>query len=311
MKLYFAPLEGITKFIYRNVHAEIFGACDAYFAPFITPSDNERIGRKAIRDILPENNGGLPLNVQVQTNCAASFLKFEYKITPLGYDEVNMNLGCPSGTVVNKGRGAGFLRDPEALDAFFDEVFSKTKLKISVKTRSGFYSGDEMETLTKIYNRYPFTEVIIHPRTRNDFYNGVPDYDVFKKAYAELTHPVCYNGNVFEAEDYQRIVTAFPKLNSVMLGRGAIANPALFRELKGGKKLTTRELIMFSEKLMEAYYEELQSEVFTLQKLKEVWMYMMWNFPEEKKVMKKIKKATSLSEFRNTVCCLPEIPEKK
>lgn len=307
MNLYFAPLEGITQWIYRNLHHEMFGGCDAYFAPFITPSDNEKIGRKHIRDILPENNAGVPLKIQVQTNCAASFLKFEEKIKDLGYDEINVNLGCPSGTVVKKGRGAGFLREPDQLDAFFSELFEKSKYKISVKTRIGFESGAEMERLMKIYNRYPFSLVIVHPRTRNDFYNGVPDDAVFENAYRTSRNKVCYNGNIFTKEDYEKKILQFPDLDSVMLGRGAIANPAVFREIKGGKKLTTEELVTFSNCLEERYYAKLQSEPFTLQKLKEAWMYMMWNFPDETKILKKIKKANKLSELRAAISCLPEL----
>ena len=67
-KLYFAPLEGITTYMYRNIHNEMFGGCDAYYAPFITPSDNEKIGRKGFRDVLPENNAGVNLKLQVLTN---------------------------------------------------------------------------------------------------------------------------------------------------------------------------------------------------------------------------------------------------
>ena len=309
MHLYFAPLEGITKFIYRNVHHEMFGGCDAYFAPFITPSDNEKIGIKALRDVLPENNAEVPLKIQVQTNQAASFLKFEDKLKKagLGYDEVNINLGCPSGTVVKKGRGAGFLRDPDGLDRFLSEIFEKSSLKISVKTRTGFSDSSEMERLTEIYNRYPITLVTVHPRTRNEFYNGVPDKNVFRKVYETSQNPLCYNGNIFTVEEYRKIAEEFPKLDGVMLGRGAIANPAIFREIKGGAKLATHELLAFTEKLTEAYLQELKSEVYTLQKLKEVWMYMMWNYPEEKKIIKQVKKSKKISEFHHAIMCLPEI----
>ena len=307
MKLYFAPLEGITKSIYRNLHAEMFGGCDAYYAPFITPSDNEKIGRKNVKDILPEHNASIPLCVQVQTNNAASFLKFEDKITPLGYDAVNINLGCPSATVVNKGRGAGFLQDPVALDAFMAAIFEKSRMHISVKTRLGFWDRNEMDDLMKIYNRYNLSLLIIHPRTRNDFYNGVPDDAAFEKAYAASVSPICYNGNIFTKADFERVTKRFPNLDSVMLGRGAIANPAIFREIKGGAPLATEELIAFSDELLKRYYKELQSEVFTLQKLKEVWMYMMWNYPEEKKILKSIKKANHFSDFLAAIQLLPKL----
>lgn len=307
MNLYFAPLEGITTHIYRNTHAQMFGGCDSYFAPFITPSDNERISIKSLRDIIPDANQDINLTVQVLTNRSDSFLKFEEKIRDLGYTSVNINLGCPSGTVVKKNRGSGFLRDPDALDSFLHQIFDSSKLGISVKTRSGFSSGTELETLMTVYNKYPFTSLIIHPRSRADFYNGNPNVEVFAKAYKTSENKVCYNGNVFSAQDYQRIVRDFPDAEGVMLGRGAVANPALFREIRGGEKLKTAELIDFTRTLAEQYLPVLGSEVYTLHKLKEIWMYIMWNFPNEKKVLKAVKKSSHLSDLFAAIKLLPEV----
>ena len=306
MNLYFAPLEGITTYTYRNTHAEVFGGCDAYFAPFITPSDNEKLSLKCLRDIVPDANK-VNLKVQVLTNRVDSFLKFEDKIRGLGYDSVNINLGCPSGTVVKKNRGSGFLREPEALDAFLDGVFSESRLKISVKTRTGFASGAEMDGLMEIYNKYPMTSLIIHPRARADFYNGEPDMAVFTKAYAVSKNKVCFNGNVFSAEEYRSVAAEFPDLDGVMFGRGATANPAIFREIKGGKPLETQELAEFTDILAERYLKVLGSEVYTLHKLKEIWMYMMWNYPQEKKILKAVKKSNRLPDLLEAIKGLPRL----
>lgn len=306
-KVSFAPLEGITTHIYRNAHREMFGGCDEYYAPFVSPSDNEKIGRKGFRDILPENNPNIPLRVQVLTNNSVSFLKFADKIKEYGYSEINLNLGCPSGTVTGKGRGAGFLRDTERLDRFFSDVFENANIKITVKTRIGFLSEGEMENLMKIYNKYPVAELIIHPRTREEFYKGTPHMDAFKKAYETSKSPVAYNGNIFKREDFERITKEYPNLSSVMIGRGAIQNPAIFREIKGGKRLSTQELLLFSKKLEKCYEEKLDCNVFTVHKLKEVWLYMMENFPEETKILKAIKKATHTKDIISATEMLPEI----
>ena len=180
-------------------------------------------------------------------------MKFEKKVASLGYDEININLGCPSSTVVKKGRGSGFLREREALDNFLYEIFSQTNAKVSIKTRTGFHSGEEMEELIEIYNKYPLSLLIIHPRARSDFYKGEPDMEVFQKAYQKSNNKVCYNGNVFNASDFDNICKNYPNIDSVMLGRGAIVNPAIFRELKGGKKITTDELVEFSMLLLDRY----------------------------------------------------------
>ncbi len=301
MNLYFAPLEGITTYTYRNTHAEMFGGCDAYFAPFITPSDIERVSIRSFRDLMPDKNVGVELKAQVLTSQAESFLKFADKAKEIGFREININLGCPSGTVVKKGRGSGFLRDPEGLDKFFYEVFSKTDVTVSVKTRIGFDSGDEMERLMEIYNKYPISLLTIHPRARMDFYGGMPDMKVFDMAYNMSKNKVCYNGNVFTKEEYEDIIQKYPNLGGVMFGRGAVKNPAIFREIRGGKKLSIEELKEFTERLIKNYNGVLKSDYFTLGKLKEIWMYIMWDYPEEKKVLKAIKKSSKLSDLTGAI----------
>ncbi len=307
MQLYFAPMEGITTYTYRKTHAAFFGGCDMYYAPFIVPSDKERVSRKCIRDILPEHNEGIPLRVQVLTIQADSFLKFEDKIRSRGYQEVNLNLGCPAARVVQKGRGSGALKDTVHLEKFLLETMARTHMDVEIKTRIGFADKSEADALLDIYNQLSLTRLIVHPRTKLDYYGGVPHDDVFAAYYERSKNPLCYNGNVFSVEDYARVTERFPHIESVMLGRGAIANPALFREIRGGARLTTEELIGFSEKLIENYYAVLQTEVFTLQKLKEIWVYILWQFPDETKVAKAIKKSGNLEEFKAAIRKLPPI----
>ena len=297
-QLYFAPLEGITGHIYRRAHADMFGGVDAYFAPFITPTENERLSSKRLRDILPENNKYLTLKVQVLTKEPKAYASFEKKVKSLGYDEVNFNFGCPMPTIVNKNTGAGFLRDREVMTSFLDEVLQNSQLKISVKTRLGIKDAVEMDGLMEVYNQFPLSELIIHPRTLADFYNGVPHKDTFAKAYSQSKNPVCYNGDILTKEDFESIVKTFPELSGIMIGRGAVKNPALFREIRGGKPLSTDENFAFSDLLLERYHEILKSETHTLQKLKEVWSYMIVHFPDGKKTFKKIRKANRFSDFK-------------
>ena len=307
MKLYFAPLEGITTYTYRNTHKEFFGGCDKYFAPFITPSSNERVSIKSLRDIVPEKNSGTPLTVQVMANQPEAFLNFEDKIMELGYSSVNLNFGCPSSTVVKKNRGAGIFRDLKILDSFLNEIFKKSNLEISVKTRTGYSDGESFGTIMNIYNQYPISELIIHPRCREEYYKGEPNTEYFKLGLSLAKMPVCYNGNIFSLNAYKKIEGNFPNINSVMLGRGAIANPAIFREINGGTPLCTYEVVEFTKALMPKYLEVLGSEIYTLHKLKEIWIYIMWNYPDEKKILKAIKKSNRLTDLISAIECLPEI----
>ena len=305
MKLYFAPLEGITTYTYRNTHYEMFGGCDEYFAPFITPCENEKLSIKNMRDILPENNIVKPV-VQALASNAEAFVDFTLKIKEFGYEKVNLNFGCPSGTVVKKGWGAGALRDTDKLDEFLKYSFNNVKIDISVKTRTGFYNHDEFDTLLDIYKKYDITELIVHPRIREEYYNGMPNPDSFDKAYNCFGKKSCYNGNIYNVDDYNELIKKYPDLASVMIGRGAIKNPAIFREIKGGKRITTQELVAFSNELEKRYFKLLQSDMYTLHKLKEIWIYIMQNFPEEKKILKAVKKSSKLVELNNAINCLPE-----
>lgn len=306
MQLYFAPLEGITTYTYRNTHKEIFGGCDFYYAPFITPVENEKLSLKNLRDIAPENNRDTPLKVQVLTNNINAYLKFENEIVPMGYREVNLNFGCPSGTVVKKNRGAGFLRDTESLNSFLKDVYMNTGLKVSVKTRIGFYDVSEWKELFGIYSKYPLELLIVHPRTREMLYNGYPHAESFDICYDTYQSPLCYNGNIFSKSDFEKASEKYPLLHGIMLGRGAVMNPAIFREIKGGEKLKTEELIAFSRLLEERYYKLLGCEHYTLHKLKEIWIYMVSNFPDEPKIAKEIKKSNNLKDLNNAINRLPK-----
>lgn len=300
MKTYFAPLEGITTYTYRNAHHEMFLGVDTYFAPFIVPTENERISVKTLRDILPENNN-IKVIPQVLCSSGDAFCEFVKKIKYLGYEEINLNLGCPSGTVVKKQRGSGALRDTDRLHKFLEEIFSRADIKISIKTRAGFYSHEEFPGLLDIYNEYPVSELIIHPRVREELYSGKPNMETFDYSYKNSKHKLCYNGDVLSVKDYERIRDKYPKINSIMIGRGAIGNPAIFREIKGGEKIKIQELIDFSKKLEERYLEVLGCEHYTVHRLKEIWLYIMRNFPEDKKTTKAIKKSNSLSDINNAI----------
>lgn len=306
MELYLAPLEGITTYIYRNAHRELFGGCDEYFAPFIVPTDNERLSIKNLRDIMPEDNLVKP-KIQVMCSKAEAFAQFVEKVKALGYDEVNLNLGCPSGTVVKKRRGSGALKDTDALDEMLNRIFAENHVKISIKTRAGFYSHDEFDDLLEIYKKYPVSKLVVHPRIREEYYKGKPNLDSFEKAYKIFGDKLCYNGDIWSVEDYEGICKKFPGIDSVMIGRGCVKNPAIFREIKGGKKLATAELICFSNVLEKKYLELYCSEVNTFHKLKEIWMYAILNYPNEEKLAKAVRKSTKLTELNSAINCLPEI----
>ncbi len=324
MKLYFAPLEGITGYLYRNAHYDHFSGVDKYFTPFLSPNQNRALNPKEIRDVLPENNKEIPLVPQILTNRGEFFLRAARELEErYGYEEVNLNLGCPSRTVTAKGKGAGFLAEREALDCFFQEVFEKIRIRVSVKTRIGMDEPEEFRHLMKIFNKYPLHELIIHPRVQKDYYDNLPDWKAFGEAMRMSRNPVCYNGDIFTVEDFRRFRREFPEADKVMLGRGLLRNPLLAEEIRKEMEQSGRESLAarrgdipagpgdaggdeermkaFHDRLYGDYQSAMSGEKNVLFKMKEFWVYAGHSFPGAEKCLKKIKKASRLAEYEGAV----------
>ena len=309
MKYYLAPMEGITGHIYRNAYEKYFHNIDKYFTPFIVPNQSLSLKTKELRDLLPENNEGLNVVPQILTNDAEGFILTANKLKQLGYDEINLNLGCPAGTVVSKKRGSGFLVYPDELDKFLDEIYKISDMKISIKTRLGKERPEEFYNLIEIYNKYPLEELIIHPRTREDFYGNIPNLKMFKEALSLSKHSICYNGDIFTTENYNEIVKEFPEIDKVMLGRGVLANPGLIGEIRENNFISKEILKEFHDEIFENYTILLNEDKNAMYRMKELWGYMSHIFTDNKKYYKKIKKAQKAKDYREAVSRLFEEQE--
>ena len=302
MEYRFAPMEGISDAVYRKIHREFFPGIDRYYTPFLSPNQNRKFSTKELREILPEWNAGTPLVPQLLCRDPQDFLWAAGEIAELGYPEVNLNLGCPSGTVTAKKKGAGLLGDPDELDQFLDIVCRAIPIKLSVKTRLGMAEPDEFYRILRIYNRYPICEVIIHPRTRPEFYKeGTIHREYYGYALEHSRCPVCYTGDLRTAEDVEALKAEYPAAESVMIGRGLVENPALVREILTGEKLTKDEVFRFHEALFEAYTEAFGGVQNAVPRMKEIWTYLIRWFADAEKVEKALRKATRKEDFSTAV----------
>ncbi len=299
-------MEGITGYLYRNACHSFFPGTDKYFTPFIAANEKGKLSTKEKNDILPEHNEGIYLVPQILTNRAGCFLAAERTLRYYGYQELNLNLGCPSGTVVSKYRGSGFLAKPEELDHFLEEVFAHTNCRISVKTRLGLHEPEEFYKIMEIYNKYPLTELIVHPRTQKDMYRNKPDWEFFSYAAGHSRAPLCYNGDIFDIESYRRWKMNFPQTDRIMLGRGLLMNPGLAEVLKGGQMPDMDRICAFHEAVYQAYKEHMPGDRVVLFKMKELWAYLIRMFEDPGKYGKKIRKAERLSAYEAAVHCLFE-----
>ena len=294
-----APMEGVTTWVYRTAYHRHFTPADKYFTPFIAPNMNKGLNTRERNEVLPEHNVGQNLIPQLLTNRSDYFLTACRELEELGYREVNLNLGCPSGPGVAKGKGSGFLSDPEGLERFLDEIFAVCPLRISIKTRIGRYDDSEWPRLLALYQKYPCAELIIHPRVQKDQYRGAPRREAFAQALEACPFPVTYNGDLFTRRDLDAFSSAFPEAQWVMAGRGVVCNPWLM-----GDEPDKGVLEDFLNELLEGYQAVMSGDGPTLCKLKGVWAYLIQSFTNYAPYQKVIRKTRHLSEYRSTVSAL-------
>ena len=292
-----APLDGITKLVFRQVWHRHFGGADRYFIPFFSPTDHHTITPRDFRELDPAANEGLPSVPQIMTCRADDFIWGAQRMAELGYTEVNLNLGCPSGTVTAKGKGSGFLRDPEGLDRFFEQVFREVDVAVSVKTRLGIEDPAEFPRLLEIYNKYPISCLTIHARVQKEKYRGAVHLDDFGLALENSRNPLCYNGDLRTVAEVRAFEERFPTVESVMIGRGAVADPALLRKLRGGSAATREELQAFTRDLYESYQEFYGQVGTAAQRMREVWFYLIHLFDDADRLNKQMRRFKRPGEY--------------
>ncbi|MBE6920750.1 MAG: tRNA-dihydrouridine synthase family protein [Ruminococcaceae bacterium] len=294
MHYYFAPMEGLTDSVYRRLHHQYFGGVHRYYMPFLSPTMHRTLSAKENRELPMADSVPFAAVPQVLTKVPEDFLWAAGICRDRGYEEVNLNVGCPSGTVVAKGKGAGMLSDCDALDRFLEAVFAESPLPISVKTRLGLTEPEEFPALLEVFNRYPIRELTIHSRVRKQFYQGDVHLDMFRYAVRESKNPLCYNGDLFSMQDITNITGEFPQVNAVMLGRGLAADPGM---LCGGTDVHVLE--QFHAGLLEEYLVLFGGSRNAMFRLKENWSYWLTRFEGSEKLAKRLRKTTELAEYRN------------
>lgn len=292
MRYYFAPMEGITDSIYRQTHHKYYPGLDRYYMPFLSPTIHRTLTHKEDRELPMADSVPFCAVPQILTKVAEDFLWAASICRDRGYEEVNLNLGCPSGTVVSKGKGSGMLRDIDGLDRFLEEIFAASPLPISVKTRLGLENGEEFSRLLEIFNRYPIQELTVHPRVRKQFYDGSVDMEMFRYAVANSRNPLCYNGDLTSLQQIEAFRQEFPGIEAVMIGRGLIADPGM---LSPG---TVATLEAFHNELLERYLEAFGGSRNAMFRLKENWHFLITQFEGSEKLWKQLRKTTDLGEFR-------------
>ena len=294
MQLYFAPLEGITEGVYRRLHHKYFPGVDRYYIPFFSPTMHRCLTRKEDRELPAASSESFIAIPQIMTKVPEDFLWAAKQCADRGYQEVNLNAGCPSGTVVSKGKGSGMLADPDGLNHFLEQIFAESPIPVSVKTRLGLKSSEEFPRLLEIFDQYPIRELIIHPRVRTDFYKSPVQLDWFAYALEHSKIPLCYNGDINSLQDLSDMQSKFPTIQSFMIGRGLVGDPGMLTP--GGTDIRTLE--KFHDHLLEEYSVCFGSTRNAMFRMKENWHYLSQHFDGGEKLFKSLLKTTDIDQYR-------------
>lgn len=303
VKYYMAPLESVTTWIYRQAHAKIYGRLDKYFIPFLEPHEKRDFKTRELQEILPEHNENIYAVPQILTNRSEGFIKLAKALKDWGYEEINLNLGCPSKTVVTKGKGSGFLAKPEELERFLTEIFDALsgEVKISVKTRIGKEDPEEFPALLELFNKYPMEELIIHPRVQKDGYGNVPRLELYELAEKQSVNPLCYNGDLYTREKIRNFAERFPGTERLMFGRGFLRDPGLLYNKGKDPKDIFEKFWAFHDLVYEGYQERNMGDRNVLFKMKELWSYQVYQFSEPERLFKTFKKVQDCNEYEQMI----------
>lgn len=299
-----APLKGFTDHLFRSAFAEHFGGFDLAVAPFITTKQGHRIKRKYVKDVLPENNTRLRVIPQILSKTAGDFIVLANYLYDLGYSAVNWNLGCPYPMVANKQRGSGMLPYTDRIQAFLDRVIPELHGSLSIKMRLGWKDNTDIFRLLPILDPYPLSEIIIHPRTGLQRYEGSVDLNAFETCLAMTRHPVVYNGDIRTVANFRRLFRRFESVHAWMIGRWCIADPFLAgRIATGNDDIPDRiyRMRQFHEALFEAYRRVLQGPSHVMNKMKGLWRYLSLSFENCGKSIKKITKTRHPDQYLERV----------
>ena len=303
--IYLAPVQGITDRIYRNLFPVYFKGVDMAIAPFISSSKKMKPVNNLLREFYPDRNTGIPTIPQIMSSNPDDFTLLANALYDIGCGTVNWNLGGPFPMVVKKGRGAGMLCYPDKVESFLEKTMPAIKPNLSIKLRIGLKYPDEVLQLIPIFNQYPLYELIIHPRTAVQMYEGEVDLDIFEQCLNLSKHRVVYNGDIDSLEKLEMLSKRFGSIKRWMIGRGLLANPFLAEKIKFDTEKPYHEKIKimkaFHDNLFNEYSKILSGSSHITNKMKEIWTYMGNFFENGEKIRKKINKTHHRDNYVDVV----------
>src|SRR3954452_13406083 len=207
-----------------------YGNAGVYFTEYFRVLPDSRLDRDILASIT-ENPTRRPVVAQMIGNDIAALVRTASELQQHPVAAIDLNLGCPVPIVYRKCAGGGLLRDPDRIDRILGALREAITIPFTVKTRIGFDDPAEFEQLLTIFARHSLDLVTVHARTVKEMYRSAPRYDFIARAVAAMPCPVLANGNIYSADKAAEVL-ALTGAGGLMIGRGVIRNPWLFRQIR-------------------------------------------------------------------------------
>ena len=287
-----APMQGVTDNVWRMAQHEVFGGVDAYYAPFMRVEHGE-VRRKDLRDVDPDRNADITLIPQILACQPDHALMMVDALRQMGYNRIDINLGCPFPPIAMHRKGSGMLAHPELVEALFKVLATVEGVEYSVKMRIGWDKNDQWRDILSLMEIIQPVNIAVHPRTGKQQYKGDLDIEQFEALLAASSWPIVYNGSLRTIEDINDTMNRYPTLAAVMVGSGLAANPGMF-----APDATPDDYRRFHDMLVEGYSEQLNGgEAQLVRHLQDIWQTFLPGTGH--KLFKAIRKSRTLDQYEN------------
>ena len=295
-----APMQDVTDLAFWRVVAP-YGGADVYWTEYFRVHGDSRPERWILDSIL-QNPTGRPVVAQLIGNDVPALVRTARELQRHPIAAIDLNLGCPAPVVYRKCAGGGLLRELNRIDSILGALREAVAIPFTVKTRIGFADAGEFDALLALFARHDIDLLTVHGRTVAQMYRPGVRYDLISQAARSLRCPVLANGNVYSAQQALSVL-AETGARGLMIGRGAIRNPWLFRQIRqfqGGQNVTLptgRDVLAYIRQLWESQVTPEAGECAQVQRLKKFMNFIGEGVPPAEQFLHQIRRVNTKNDF--------------